>query len=154
MKFEQKQTYVTKYNDQISDYNVLERNLSHFHEISRNSTALVFLSHSKLCSLNLHSISKNYSHYHEISKEIYIRNYIHWPKSDYHRKEKNLSHFHEIPRYSTALIFLSHSKLYLMNLHSIYKIYLHFHEIWTETDNVICNYIQRPKESSPIFMKF
>ena len=65
MKFQQKQTYVNTYNDQISDYNVLERYLSHFHEMSRNSTALIFISHSKLCSLNFHSIYKDYSHFHE-----------------------------------------------------------------------------------------
>ena len=55
MKLQSKHTYAIAYNDQISDYHRLEKNLSHFHELSRNSTALIFLSHSKLNFLNLHS---------------------------------------------------------------------------------------------------
>ena len=74
MRFQQKHPCVTTYNDKISDYNQLEKNLYHFHEISRNSPALIFLSHLKLNLLNLRSIYKNFSHFHEISTEIYICN--------------------------------------------------------------------------------
>ena len=121
MRFQQKHTCVTTYNDQILDYNQLEKNLYHFHEISRNSPAPIFLSHLKLYLLNLLSIYINFHIFMKFQQKYTYATEHNDQISDYHRLKMNLSHFHEISRKLTAFTFLSHSKVNLLNLHSIYK---------------------------------